>query len=75
MDIPADASGAGRVVHTRTALLPLAIDGERLPVRCGPPSLGEHGTALLEELGYSAADIGRLQDDGVVARIPPQRAP
>ena len=75
MDIPADASGAGRVVHTRTALLPLAIDGERLQVRCGPPSLGEHGTALLEELGYSAADIGRLQDDGVVARIPPQRAP
>jgi len=75
MDVPADASGAGRVVHTRTALLPLAIDGERLQVRCGPPSLGEHGTALLEELGYSAADIGRLQDDGVVARIPPQRAP
>ena len=67
MDIPADASGAGRVVHTRTALLPLAIDGERLQVRCGPPSVGEHGTALLEELGYSAADIGRLQDDGVVA--------
>ena len=67
MDIPADASGAGRAVHTRTALLPLAIDGERLQVRCGPPSVGEHGTALLEELGYSAADIGRLQDDGVVA--------
>ena len=67
MDMPPDASGAGRVLHTRTALLPLAIDGERLQVRCGPPGLGEHGTALLKELGYSAADIERLQDDGGVA--------
>ena len=67
MTVPADASGAGREVHTRTALLPLAIDGERLQVRCGPPALGEHGTPLLVELGYSAADIASLHRDGVIA--------
>jgi crotonobetainyl-CoA:carnitine CoA-transferase CaiB-like acyl-CoA transferase len=67
MDIPADASGAGREVHTRTALLPLAIDGERLQVRCGPPGLGEHGAQLLAELGYTAEDVGRLRSEGVVA--------
>ena len=67
MNIPADASGAGRELQTRTALLPLAMDGERLQVRVGPPGLGEHGVALLAELGYSAADIERLQHDGVIA--------
>ena len=67
MNIPADASGAGRELQTRTALLPLAMDGERLQVRAGPPGLGEHGVALLAELGYSAADIERLQHDGVIA--------
>ena len=75
MDIPADASGAGRVVHTRTALLPLAIDGERLRVRCGPPGLGEHGAALLKELGYSAGQITGLVADGVVGAAAPQDTP
>ena len=63
----APASGAGRELHTRTALLPLTMAGERLQVRQGPPALGEHGKALLEELGYSAADITRLQLDRVIA--------
>lgn len=47
----------------RTAL---AIDSERLQVRCGPPSLGAASVVLLEELGYSAEQIARLQADGVV---------
>ena len=67
MDIPADASGAGREVHTRTALLPLAIDGERLQVRHGPPGLGEHGDQLLADLGYTAEDVARLRSECVVA--------
>jgi crotonobetainyl-CoA:carnitine CoA-transferase CaiB-like acyl-CoA transferase len=65
--VPSDASGAGRAVETRTALLPLAIDGERLPLRTGPPSLGEHGRALLAELGYGGEDIEALRAAGVVA--------
>lgn len=65
--IPADASGAGRAVRTRTPLLPLALDGERLPLRSDPPTLGEHTAALLDELGYRADEIERLRADGVIA--------
>ena len=66
MTVPADASGAGRELHTRTALLPLAIDSQRLQVRSGPPALGEHGVALLGGLGYSADQIAQLLAEGVV---------
>jgi crotonobetainyl-CoA:carnitine CoA-transferase CaiB-like acyl-CoA transferase len=64
--VPADASGAGRPVHTRLALLPLAIDGQRLPVRTPPPSRGEHTRALLAELGYDDNAVAALLADGVV---------
>jgi len=78
-DIPADASGAGLAVHTRVPLLPLALGGQRLPLRLNPPMLGEHNDELLASLGYSKADIARLRDDGVVGRragcAPSIRAP
>ena len=64
--VPPDASCAGIAVQTRTALLPLTMDGERLGVRSAPPSLGEHTEVLLNELGYSPADIEALRQAGVV---------
>ena len=67
LSVPADASGAGHAVHTRAPLLPLTLDGQRLPVRQGPPALGQHSAALLRELGYSTRDIDSLRADGVVA--------
>jgi crotonobetainyl-CoA:carnitine CoA-transferase CaiB-like acyl-CoA transferase len=64
--VPADASGAGHAVDTHTALLPLTMAGARLPLRQGPPSLGEHSDALLHELGYGDADIAALRDAKVI---------
>lgn len=69
--VPADASSAGRPVDTRTPTLPLALDGTRLPVRHGPPALGEHTRALLHSLGYDEATVDALQAAGVVAAAAP----
>lgn len=68
--VPADASGAGRPVATRSPLLPLTLDGERLPLRAPPPSLGEHTQAVLEQLGYAPQEIAQLRADGVIGPVP-----
>jgi crotonobetainyl-CoA:carnitine CoA-transferase CaiB-like acyl-CoA transferase len=64
--IPADASVAGQPLDTRIALLPLALDGERLRVRHAPPGIGQDSRALLLELGYSGAEVDELIAQGVV---------
>lgn len=66
VSIPADASGAGKAVETRTALLPLSMNGQRLPLRAAPPSLGQDTRALMQELGYAQSDIAHLMAIGVV---------
>jgi len=68
--LPPDASGAGRSIETRAALLPLALDSERLPLRRPPPSLGAHTDALLRELGHDDGQIQALREAGIV-RGPP----
>ena len=72
--IPADASSAGQPVHTHTPLLPLRMNGERLPLRHAPPSIGQDTEALLKELGYSKAQIQSLVQDGVVNAVTPLQA-
>jgi crotonobetainyl-CoA:carnitine CoA-transferase CaiB-like acyl-CoA transferase len=67
MTVPADASVARREIHTHSALLPLTIDGQRLPLRSGPPALGRHTRALLQTLGYGSGQIDTLVAEGVVA--------
>ena len=54
-----DGARAGQTAPT--TLLPLRMDGERLPVRTDPPRLGEHTTELLRSLGYDAAQISAMQ--------------
>jgi crotonobetainyl-CoA:carnitine CoA-transferase CaiB-like acyl-CoA transferase len=67
VEVPADASGAGRSVRTRAPLLPLLLSERRLPLRMNPPALGEHTDALLAELGYGAAQTAALRAAGVVS--------
>jgi crotonobetainyl-CoA:carnitine CoA-transferase CaiB-like acyl-CoA transferase len=66
LHVPADASAAGQPVDTRAPLLPISMDGQRLPLRHGPPAIGEHSNAVLAELGYGDAEIAALRAAGVV---------
>jgi crotonobetainyl-CoA:carnitine CoA-transferase CaiB-like acyl-CoA transferase len=55
---------AGR---THVMAPPYRLDGERLPVRCAPPQLGEATEEVLGELaGVDAARIAELRKQGVV---------
>jgi crotonobetainyl-CoA:carnitine CoA-transferase CaiB-like acyl-CoA transferase len=58
--LPPDASSAGRAIDTHMALLPLSVDGRRLPFRSPPPALGAQTAALLHSLGYGADDVEAL---------------
>jgi crotonobetainyl-CoA:carnitine CoA-transferase CaiB-like acyl-CoA transferase len=51
----------------RVPALPLELDGERLPKRSDPPTIGQHGRELLASLGCSPEDIDSLRDRGIVA--------
>jgi crotonobetainyl-CoA:carnitine CoA-transferase CaiB-like acyl-CoA transferase len=66
VSLPADASGAGRAIETRAALLPLSMGGRRLPVRQPPPALGAHTHAVLQALGYGAEEIAALHAAQVI---------
>jgi len=66
LDVPADASSAGHELHTRVPLLPLALDGARLPLRAGPPAIGAHADELLAELGYRQEEVETLRREGVL---------
>ena len=66
VSIPADASGAGQAVETRTALLPLTMNGQRMPLRSAPPRLGQDTQALMRELGYANNDIDALIQSGIL---------
>ncbi len=66
VSIPADATQSGTAIETAVPLLPIALDGERLPVRTGPPSIGGDARAILGSLGYSVSDIEMMRADGVI---------
>jgi crotonobetainyl-CoA:carnitine CoA-transferase CaiB-like acyl-CoA transferase len=47
---------------------PFSVDGERIRFPSGPPLLGEHSCAILEEAGYADDEIAALTAAGVVHR-------
>ena len=53
-----DGDKAGQTV--KTTLLPLSMQGERLPVRLNPPRFGEHTRELLAGVGYAPEQIDAL---------------
>ena len=65
-EVPADASSAGKPVSTRSPLLPLTLDGQRLPLRRNPPSIGQHSRQVLQALGYSDQEVQSLIEQGVI---------
>jgi crotonobetainyl-CoA:carnitine CoA-transferase CaiB-like acyl-CoA transferase len=50
----------------RLVALPLSINDERVEHRTPAPALGEHGSELLEELGYTQEEADNLLKDGIV---------
>ncbi|RCW75469.1 CaiB/BaiF CoA transferase family protein [Pseudorhodoferax soli] len=51
----------------KVPLLPLTLDGQRPGIRLQPPATGEHGEALLCELGYAEAQIADLRARRITA--------
>ena len=45
---------------------PIKLSDTAPTIRTAPPALGQHTDAVLNELGYSSADIARLRDRAVV---------
>jgi crotonobetainyl-CoA:carnitine CoA-transferase CaiB-like acyl-CoA transferase len=50
----------------RLPALPLSFDHERANHSSPPPLVGEHTAEVLEEVGYSTAEIAALASDGVI---------
>lgn len=50
----------------KVPMLPIEMNGERFGTRLDVPELGSHSRSLLEQLGYTAADIERLERGGTI---------
>jgi crotonobetainyl-CoA:carnitine CoA-transferase CaiB-like acyl-CoA transferase len=52
-------------VKTQVPIMPIEMDGRRFRTRLDLPKIGEHTRELLEGLGYTPQEAGRLIADGV----------
>ena len=53
--------------QARAPLLPLTLDGQRLPVRNAAPVLGADTEGVMASLGYAPSDVAALRTAGVIA--------
>jgi crotonobetainyl-CoA:carnitine CoA-transferase CaiB-like acyl-CoA transferase len=67
MRIAGGSCGADHDIDTRVPLLPVTLDGRRLPLRQAAPGIGEHTNDVLASLGYLPSQIAELHSAGVVA--------
>jgi crotonobetainyl-CoA:carnitine CoA-transferase CaiB-like acyl-CoA transferase len=65
--IGVEQSGMGQFPTPRTPGIPLAVDAGMPPA----PAIGEHGAAILAEIGIDAATIARLCAENIL-RVPEQ---
>jgi crotonobetainyl-CoA:carnitine CoA-transferase CaiB-like acyl-CoA transferase len=56
--------------EAKTPLLPISMDGRRLPNRYDPPQIGEQTREILGEIGVSSSEIETLRKAGTI-RIAP----
>ena len=64
--------GGDHIEKERYAGSPVRFDGQRGTHWHRAPKLGEHNEEVLRELlGMTDAEISRLQDEGVIANVPP----
>ena len=54
----------------KTPLLPVSMDGMRLPNRYDPPGIGEHSSEILSEIGMSPDEIEALRKQGTIKVAP-----
>jgi crotonobetainyl-CoA:carnitine CoA-transferase CaiB-like acyl-CoA transferase len=63
MIITMEHAEAGQV---RTLSHPVRYDGEAPGIRMNPPRLGQHSEEILERLGYTAEEIKKMADSGIL---------
>ena len=61
MVVTIEANGSGRNEQLKLVASPITMDPAAFRLRHVPPELGEHGTEILGELGYSADRIAELR--------------
>ena len=70
MDIVVDADTAEGGRRPMIGL-PLHFDGRNNPATTAAPRLGQHTSVVLQEFGFSAAEVGELLERGCIQQIQP----